>query len=110
MAKANSDDTNSAVEGGDLGWTSPGTLVPEFEEVMNRLEKGQLSEPFRSSFGWHIVEVLERRHYDSTQEVMRSQARQIIRQRKTEEETELWLRRLRDESYVEYRLDRGDQG
>jgi len=110
LAKANSDDTNSAIEGGDLGWISPGTLVPEFEKVMNSLEIGQRSEPFRSSFGWHIVEVLERREYDSTQEVMRSQARQIIRQRKTEEETELWLRRLRDQSYVEYRLDREGKG
>jgi peptidyl-prolyl cis-trans isomerase SurA len=110
LAKANSDDTNSAIEGGDLGWVSPGTLVPEFEKAMDSLEIGQRSEPFRSAYGWHIVEVLERREYDSTQEVMRSQARQIIRQRKTEEETELWLRRLRDQSYVEYRLDREGQG
>ena len=105
LAKANSDDTGSAIEGGDLGWTNPGSLVPEFERVMNKLEIGQISAPLKSPFGWHIVEVLERRAHDSTQEALRSQARNIIRRRKVEEETELWLRRLRDESYVEYRLE-----
>lgn len=110
LAKANSADTNSALKGGDLGWTSSGTLVPEYEEVMNGLEIGQISEPFRSSFGWHILQVMDRRDHDSTQEVLHSQARTIIRKRKIEEETELWLRRLRNQSYVEYRLQVEDQG
>jgi peptidyl-prolyl cis-trans isomerase SurA len=109
LAKANSDDTGSAIEGGDLGWTNPGSLVPEFERVMNKLKIAQVSAPFKSPFGWHIVEVLERRTHDSTQEALRSQARNIILRRKVEEETELWLRRLRDESYVEYRLEIDDQ-
>lgn len=105
LARSNSDDAASAVDGGDLGWSNPGELVPEFEEVMGSLQPGQISEPFRSPYGWHIVEVLGRRDYDGTEEVLRAQARQILRARKIEEQTELWERRLRDESYVEYRLD-----
>jgi len=105
LARANSQDTLSAAKGGDLGWVSPGDLVPEFEEVMDALEPGQISEPFETQFGWHIVQVLERREHDSTEEYKRSKARQLIRSRKTDEQTFLWLRRLRDESYVEYRLE-----
>jgi peptidyl-prolyl cis-trans isomerase SurA len=108
LAKANSDDAASAFDGGDLGWTSPGDLAPVFEETMNKLPIGKISEPFKTDYGWHLVEVLGRRQYDSTEEVLRTQARKIIRKRKTEEETELWLRRLRDESYVEYRLEPED--
>lgn len=110
LAKANSDDTGSAVSGGDLGWTSPGDLVPEFEEVMDRLQPGQISEPFKTPFGWHIVQVLDRRAYDGGQDVMRAQAREILLKSKTSEQTELWLRRLRDESYVEYRLSPKPKG
>lgn len=105
LAKAHSEDSGSAIEGGDLGWTSPGEFTTEFEDVMNSLQVGQISEPFKSTFGWHILEVMERRSYDNTDEAMRAQARDIIFRRKIEEETELWLRRLRDESYVEYRLE-----
>jgi peptidyl-prolyl cis-trans isomerase SurA len=105
MARAHSDDRGSAMRGGDLGWTDPGDLVPQFEEEMNRLPIGQVSEPFRTPFGWHIVEVQERREHDSSRQLMRAHAREIIRNRKREDETELWLRRLRDESYVELRLD-----
>lgn len=105
LARANSDDAASAVDGGDLGWSNPGELVPEFEKVMGSLQPGQISEPFRSPYGWHIVEVLGRRDYDGTEEVLRTQARQILRARKIEEQTELWERRLRDESYVEYHLE-----
>ncbi len=110
LAKANSDDKASAVAGGDLGWANPGSFVPQFEEVMNSLEPGQTSEPFRSPFGWHILQVLERRQHDNSKEYLRSRAQQILQERKLEEETELWLRRLRDESYVEYRSGDGDQG
>jgi peptidyl-prolyl cis-trans isomerase SurA len=105
LAKANSQDTLSAAKSGDLGWVNPGDLVPEFEETMNRLQPGELSQPFRSQFGWHILEVMERRDYDSTEEYKRSRARQLIRSRKSDEQLLLWLRRLRDEAYVEYRLD-----
>src|SRR5690606_37749902 len=93
LARAHSEDSGSAAKGGDLGWVNPGTMVPRFEEAMNQLEPGTVSEPFETEFGWHIVQVLERREHDSTEEVNRSRARELIRQRKAEEELELWLRR-----------------
>jgi peptidyl-prolyl cis-trans isomerase SurA len=105
LAKSNSQDTISAAKGGDLGWVNPGDLVPKFEEVMNNTPKGQISQPFETEFGWHILQVLGRREHDSTEEYKRSKARQLIRKRKGDEELFLWLRRLRDEAYVEYRLD-----
>lgn len=105
LARAHSDDTLSAVEGGDLGWLSPGDLVPEFEQMMNTLEPGEISVPFQTDFGWHIVELLDRRDHDSTEEIRRAQAREAIRQRKVEEAMESWLREVRDEAYVEYRLE-----
>jgi peptidyl-prolyl cis-trans isomerase SurA len=105
LARSNSNDTVSAADGGDLGWVSPGDLVPEFEEVMNSLKPGQVSQPFRTRFGWHIVQVLGRRKHDSTADVRRAHARQAIRQKKIEEARENWLRDLRDEAYVEYRLN-----
>lgn len=104
LARAHSQDRGSAVRGGDLGWVSPGDVVPEFEEVMNGLPEGAVSRPFRSPFGWHIVQVLDRRDHDSTSEVQRARAREILRERKLDEEVEAWLRRLRDEAYIEYRL------
>jgi len=105
IAKASSDDTVSAVDGGNLGWTEPSKLVPEFQEVMNRLNPGEVSKPFESRYGWHIVQVLSRRDHDDTSNYMRNQARQQIHKRKVEEETENWLRRIRDSAYVEYRLN-----
>ena len=105
LARAHSQDAVSAARGGDLGWSNPGDLVPEFEREMERLGPGEVSEPFESRFGWHIVQVLERREKDSTEEFRRAQAREQVRQRKIQEESALWLRRLRDESYVEYRLE-----
>lgn len=105
LARAHSQDGVSAARGGDLGWSNPGDLVPEFEEVMNTLAPGQVSAPFESRFGWHIVQVLDRREHDSTEEFRRAQAREQVRQRKIQEESALWLRRLRDESYVEVRLE-----
>ena len=109
LARSHSDDQASAIKGGDLGWVSSGNLVPEFEQRMNELQPGQISEPFDTQFGWHIVEVVERRDYDNTDAAVRQRAREAIRERKATEATELWLRRLRDESYVEIRLGR-DQG
>jgi peptidyl-prolyl cis-trans isomerase SurA len=105
LAKSHSDDKVSAIKGGDLGWTSPGDMVPDFENEMNNLKPGEISHPFKTQFGWHIVQVLERREYDNSQELKRARAREIIRAKKIEEATQNWLRSLRDEAYVEYRLD-----
>lgn len=105
LARANSTDAVSAADGGDLGWVSPGDLVPQFEQVMNSLNPGEISEPFRTRYGWHIVQVLGRRKHDSTDDIRRARAREAIRKRKVEEARENWLRELRDDAYVEYRLD-----
>ncbi|HDN69298.1 MAG TPA: molecular chaperone SurA [Gammaproteobacteria bacterium] len=105
LALANSQDTLSAARGGDLGWMSQGDTVPDFEEAMNSLAPGEISAPVKSEFGWHLIQVTERRTHDSTEEYERSKVRNLIRARKYEEELTLWLRRLRDESYVEYRID-----
>ncbi len=105
LAKGNSQDSMSAIEGGALGWRSPGELVPEFQRAMDALEINEISKPFQSNFGWHIVQVLERRDFDNTESVKRGKARQAIRDRKLEEAMQNWTRRLLDEAYVEYRLD-----
>jgi peptidyl-prolyl cis-trans isomerase SurA len=105
LARSHSDDTASALKGGELGWINPGDMVPEFEQQLEGLAPGQLSQPFRTPFGWHIVQLMEQRKYDSSQEVLKNQAREIIRQRKMGEETELYLRQLRDDAYIEIRLD-----
>jgi peptidyl-prolyl cis-trans isomerase SurA len=105
MAKATSDDTGSASQGGDLGWTSPGNMVPEFEAVLKTLKPGEISQPFKSRYGWHIVQVMSRRKHDDTASYFKAQARQQIHQRKVTEQTSIWLRRIRDEAYVEYKLD-----
>ena len=103
IARTHSDDRGSALQGGDLGWVSKGQMVPEFEEVMNETEPGQLSQPFRSEFGWHLLQVQERRAYDGTDEIRRAKAREAILARKREEAYQEWQRRLRDEAYVELR-------
>ena len=105
LARGNSNDTVSAAQGGDLGWVSPGDLVGDFEEVMNNLGLGEISQPFRTDYGWHIAQVLERREYDNSEEMKRAQAREAIRRRKLDEARENWLREMRDEAYVEYRLE-----
>ncbi|MCG6937957.1 MAG: peptidylprolyl isomerase [Gammaproteobacteria bacterium] len=102
LASEYSDDPGSKIKGGDLGWTAPGDLVPEFENVANSLSRGQISEPFKSAFGWHIVEVLDRRDLDQTKTNKENQARNAIQKRKADEELRLWLRRIRNEAYVEY--------
>ena len=104
VAKLLSDDPGSASQGGEMGWTSPGEFVPEFEEVANNAEIGALSEPFRSRFGWHVLEVLERRTYDNTEELKEGNCVQRIRNGKLANETELWVRRIRDEAFVETRI------
>jgi peptidyl-prolyl cis-trans isomerase SurA len=104
LAKLNSDDASS-IKGGDLGWIYPGDTVPEFERVMNSLKVEQLSEPFVTSFGWHLMQVLERRQADVSGERKRQEARLILRERKADEAYQEWLRQLRDRAFVEYRLD-----
>ena len=104
VASVVSEDPGSAAEGGDLGWAGPGTFVPEFEKQLAQLQPDEISQPFRTQFGWHIIQLLGRRQFDTTQDMMRQQAFQRLREAKADEETELWLRRLRDEAYVEYKL------
>lgn len=106
LAKANSDDKGSAANGGDLGWLNPGKTVSEFEAEMSKLSPGETSQPFRSRFGWHIIKVIDRRQHDDTEEFLRSKIRTQIGQRKTEEAIDNWLRRLRNEAYVEYRINK----
>ena len=103
VARLESDDPGSGPLGGDLGWNTPGTFVPVFEEEVAALQPGQVSEPFRTEFGWHIVELIDRQERDTTEEVQRSRAIEAIRASKREQETEIWLRQLRDEAYVELR-------
>jgi len=104
LARLQSDDP-SAARGGDLGWITPGDVVPDFEHAMDALKVGQVSAPFKSPFGWHIVQVLERREQDMSKDRERIAARQAIRQRKSEEQWQEWVRQQRDKSYVEYHLD-----
>jgi peptidyl-prolyl cis-trans isomerase SurA len=104
LAKASSADL-SAVRGGDLGWLNPGDTVPEFEKAMNSLAINEVSQPIQSPFGWHLIQVQERRVQDLSDERSRNAARAILRQRKVEEAYEDWLRQLRDSTYVEYRLE-----
>lgn len=104
LARAHSADKGSAANGGDLNWSSPGQMVPRFEEAMDALAPGEISQPFESRFGWHIVQVLERREFDDTEEFQRNSARKQLIDRKIAEEESLWLRRLREEAYVDIKL------
>ena len=103
LAKVTSEDAASASQGGDLGWFGTGTYSPEFEAVLARLKENEISEPFRTQYGWHIAQMLGHRTYDNTEEVRRHDATDSIRNSKADEATELWLRKLRDEAYVEYK-------
>jgi peptidyl-prolyl cis-trans isomerase SurA len=104
VASVVSEDPGSASSGGDLGWAGPGTFVPEFEQVLAQLQPDEISQPFRTQYGWHIIQLLGRRQFDTTEDVIRNQAFQTLRASKADEETELWLRRLRDEAYDENKL------
>ncbi len=101
LAREYSEDIGSAQEGGDLGWVMPGQMVPEFEQAMNATAEGEISDPVRSQFGWHIVKVEERRQQDMTQEAIRAQAGNYLHQRKYQEELDAWLRQIRDEAFVD---------
>jgi peptidyl-prolyl cis-trans isomerase SurA len=104
LARSRSEDT-SASRGGELNWLSPGDTVPEFERAMDALKPGEISPPVRSPFGWHLIQVLERRNQDMTKEGQRLNARQTLRERKTDEAYQEWVRQLRDRAYVEQRLE-----
>ena len=104
LATTTSEDPGSASEGGDLGWSSAGTYVPEFEKAAEGLKDNEITEPFRSQYGWHIVQMLGRRQFDSTDELKRKHVADEIRASKADEQTDIWLRELRDDAYVDYKL------
>jgi peptidyl-prolyl cis-trans isomerase SurA len=104
LARLQSED-GSASRGGDLGWLSPGDTVPEFEKAMDALKPNEISAPVRSPFGWHIIQVLERRNEDMSKQQQRLQARMSLRAQKADEAFQEWLRQLRDKAFVEYRLE-----
>ena len=104
VARIVSNDPGSAAEGGDLGWATRGRFVPEFEAVADTLQDGEISQPFQTQFGWHILQLIGKRKYDSTEDSRRNEAVMALRQRKVGEQTEVWLRRMRDEAFVEIRL------
>ena len=104
LAKTYSDDPGSAMQGGELGWVNPGTMVPEFEKVMSETQPGGISEPFQSNFGWHILQVEERRRQDMSEEFRRNRARQMLQRRRFDEELDGWLREIRQNAYVEIKL------
>lgn len=105
LARSHSQDTLSAQKGGDLGWVNPGQLVAPFEKAMNSLKKNAVSMPVRSRFGWHILQVQDRRVQDDTEQFKRNYAANILRERKRRETLEIWLRKLRSNSFVEYKND-----
>jgi peptidyl-prolyl cis-trans isomerase SurA len=104
IANSVSEDPTSAADGGDLGWSEIDIFVPEFSEVLSNLEVGELSEPFRTPYGWHLAEVMETRSYDTTEELKQQRCADQIRASKVEEERELWLRRLRDQAFIDRRI------
>jgi len=104
LARAHSEDA-SATKGGDLGWLSPGDTVPEFERAMDALKPGQISDPILTPFGWHLIQVLERRNEDMSKERQRLMARQALRARKSDEAYQEWVRQLRDRAFIELRLE-----
>jgi peptidyl-prolyl cis-trans isomerase SurA len=106
LARTHSDDKGSALKGGSLDWVNTGDLVKPFEEAMSALAINEVSEPIQTQFGWHIIQVLDRENKDNSSEYKKNLVREAIRKRKIEEETELWMRRLRDEAFVEIFQDR----
>ena len=104
VASVTSEDPGSAAAGGDLGWAGPGSFVPEFEKQIDALADNQISPPFRTQFGWHIVQLLGRRTYDASEDMTRNRCVSQLREARADEETEIWLRRLRDEAFVEIRM------
>lgn len=108
LARRHSDDEGTAPRGGDLGWFGPGEMTPAFQEVVETLEPGQVSEPFRTPFGWHVVEVIDRRERTDVERYRTAQARQALYRRKVDEEMERWVRERREEAYIDRRLERDE--
>jgi peptidyl-prolyl cis-trans isomerase SurA len=104
LAKTNSQDPGSAVNGGDLGWAEVGTYVPEFAQVVQNLKDGQISQPFKTQFGWHIVQLLGQRNFDNSKDAVREQAYEALRDSRLQEATELWLQQIRDAAYVKLQM------
>lgn len=104
LAKSFSEDPGSALNGGDLNWIDPNALVPEFRQVMANTASGELSKPFKSPYGWHVLQVIGRRATDSSEQFREQQALNVLRNRKYDEELQAWLRQIRDEAYVETKL------
>jgi peptidyl-prolyl cis-trans isomerase SurA len=105
LAKVHSDDTGSAARGGELDWIYPGDTVPDFERALQELKPGEISQPVKTPFGYHLIQVLERRASDVSQERRRLEARKVLRERKSEDAYQEWLRQLRDQAYVDLRLE-----
>ena len=103
-ARTLSEDKASAGQGGDLGWVAPGVMVPEFESAMDKLKKGEISEPVKTNFGWHLIQVLDRREIDNTAEYNRSQAREQLTRRESDNRYSSWLHQIRSEAYIDIRL------
>jgi peptidyl-prolyl cis-trans isomerase SurA len=101
LAKQYSKDPGSALKGGNLGWSTPGLFVPEFEQTMGSIALNEISAPFQSQFGWHILQVTERRMQDFSDDILRNRADNLLRQRKYSEEIQVWQQKLRDEAYIE---------
>ncbi len=101
LAREYSEDKGSALSGGELGWSTPGMFVPEFEQTMNNIAIGEISAPFKSQFGWHILQVTERRDQDFSTEILRNRARNLLSQRKFDAELQVWLQEIRDEAFVQ---------
>ncbi|MGB2180352.1 MAG: peptidylprolyl isomerase, partial [Porticoccaceae bacterium] len=101
LAKQYSKDPGSALKGGSLGWSTPGLFVPEFEQTMGSIALNEISAPFQSQFGWHILQVTERRMQDFSEDILRNRADNLLRQRKYSEELQVWQQKLRDEAYIE---------
>ncbi|MDB9953468.1 peptidylprolyl isomerase [Porticoccaceae bacterium] len=101
LAKEFSEDTGSALNGGELGWSTPGMFVPEFEQTMDSIAIDEISAPFSSQFGWHILQVTDRRDEDFSTNILRNRAQNMLRERKYEEELQVWLQEIRDEAFIE---------
>jgi len=106
IAKSNSDDPVSAIDGGNLDWVSPGQMVPEFEQVMGQTKVGETSKPFRSQYGWHILQVQDRRQQDMGKLIQKNQAQQIIQRRKFEDELANWLLEIKDEAFIDIKTEK----
>ncbi len=101
LAKEYSEDPGSGLKGGELGWSTPGMFVPEFEKTMNTIALNEVSAPFSSQFGWHILQVTDRREQDFSADIQRNRAESMLRQRKYEEELQVWMQEIRDEAFIE---------